>query len=97
MTTRGNKIVKLLLCGLAVVISAFAGAGETAHRGQDLPQRVARLEEGFHAALRQGDTDRATQLLPQAERLESQLIEILENPQSNRRAREELGPLLEII
>jgi DNA-binding beta-propeller fold protein YncE len=86
--------MKLLLYSLAVLISA-AGAGEMFYH--DLPQKVVRLEQKLHGALRQGDFDRVTQLLPQAERLESQLLEILEDPQRNAREREELQPLLEII
>ena len=89
--------MKLLLCSLAVLIPAAAGAGEMLHRDQDLPQKVVRLEEKLHEALRQGDYDRVTQLLPQAERLESQLLEILEDLRRSAREREELRPLLEII
>ena len=89
--------MKLLLCGLAVLISAVAGAGEMFHRDQDLPQKVVRLEEKLHGALRQGDFDRVTQLLPQAERLESQLLKILEDPGSSARVKEGLLPLLEIL
>ena len=72
--------MKLLLCSLAVLIPAAAGAGEMLHPDQDLPQKVVRLEEQLHWALRRGDFDRVAQLLPQAERLESQLLEILEAP-----------------
>lgn len=89
--------MKLLLCGLAVFIPAIAGAGEVLHRDQDLPQKVVRLEEEWHTALRQDDFDRVTRLLPQAERLESQLLEILEDPQRSAREKEGLPPLLEII
>jgi len=89
--------MKLLLCSLAVLIPAAAGAGEMLHRDQDLPQKVVRLEEKLHEALRQGDYDRVTQLLPRAEHLESQLLEILEDLQRSPREREELRPLLEII
>ena len=56
-----------------------------------------RLEEQFHEALRQGDLERVTELLPQAERLEAQLREILEDPRSGTRQREGLPPLLEIL
>ena len=89
--------MKLLFCSLAVLIPAAAGAGEMLHRDQDLPQKVVRLEEQLHGALRQGDFDRVTQLLPQAERLESQLLEIIEDPRRSVRAKEGLPPLLEII
>ena len=88
--------MKLLICSLAVLISAAASAGEMLHRNQYLPQKVVRLEEKLHGALRQGDFDRVTHLLPQAERLESQLLEILEDPRRSARVKEELRPLLEI-
>lgn len=89
--------MKLLLCSLAVLIPAAASAGEMLHRDQDLPQKVVRLEEKLHGALRQGDFDRVTQLLPQVERLESQLLEILQDPRRSARVKEGLRPLLEII
>jgi DNA-binding beta-propeller fold protein YncE len=89
--------MKLLLCSLAVLIPAAASAGEILHRDQDLPEKVVRLEKKLHEALRQGDFDRVTELLPQAEHLKSQLLEILEDPQRSAREKEELRPLLEII
>ena len=89
--------MKLLLCSLALLMSAFARTGETPRPNQDLPQKVVRFEEEFRGALREGDYDRVARLLPQAEQLESQLLEILGNPRSGTRAREELPPLLEII
>ncbi|MCP4614761.1 MAG: hypothetical protein GY845_39270 [Planctomycetes bacterium] len=76
---------------------ASVGVVDIASLGQDLPQKVVRLEEKFHGALRQGDFDRINQLLPQAEHLESQLLEILKDPRINNRAKEGLRPLLEII
>ena len=67
------------------------------HRGQDLVQRVVRLEEAFHKALRGGDFDRIARLSPQAEQLELQLLEILEDPGRSHRQKEGLRPLLEIV
>ena len=95
-TTRKSGAVKLLLCSLVILIPA-AGAGEMLHRDQDLRQKVVRLEEELHGALRQGDFDLVAQLLPQAERLESQLLEILEDPRKSDHMKEGLRPLLEII
>jgi hypothetical protein len=89
--------MKLFLCGLAVLISAATGAGEMLHRDQDLPQKVSRLEQELHRALRQRDFDRVTLLLPQAEHLESQLLKILEDPGSSARVKEGLPPLLESL
>ena len=71
--------MKLLLSSLAILIFAAVGAGDMPHHEQDLPQKVVRLEEQLHTALRQGDFDRVARLLPQAEHIESQLQEILEN------------------
>jgi DNA-binding beta-propeller fold protein YncE len=96
-TTEKCVGVKLLLCGLTVLIPAVAGAGEMLHRDQNLPQKVVKLEEEWHRALRQGDFNRAVEFLPEAERLESQLLEILEDPRRDAHAKEELPPLLEII
>ena len=95
-TKKENGGIKLLLCGFAVFVPAIAWTGEVFHRDLDLPQKVVRLEEQWHAALRQGDLDRITQLLPQAERLESQLLEILENPGSSVSEKKGLPPLLEV-
>lgn len=89
--------MKLFLYSLVVLIPASAGAVDMVPDDQDLPQKVVRLEEKLHGALRQGDFDRITRLLPQAERLESQLLEILEDPRRSVRDKEGLPPLLEII
>jgi hypothetical protein len=89
--------MNLLLCSLVVLIPAAVSAGEMRQRDHDLPQKVVRLEEELHRALRQGDFDRIVELLPEAEHLESQLLEILEDPRRSDRAKEGLPPLLEII
>jgi len=89
--------MKLLLYSLAVLIPASAGAVDVVYHDQDLPQKVVSLEEKLQGALHQGDYDLVSELLPQAERLESQLLEILEDPRRSARAKEGLPPLLEII
>lgn len=89
--------MRLLLYSLVMLIPASAGAVDMVPDDQDLPQKVVRLEEKLHGALRQGDFDRVTQLLSQAERLESQLLEILQDPRRSARVKEGLRPLLEII
>ncbi|UCE50450.1 MAG: hypothetical protein JSW47_09855, partial [Phycisphaerales bacterium] len=96
-TTRKNVAVRLLLSCLAVLILAVADAGEMLHRDLDLTQKVARLEERFHRALHSGDFGQVTGLLTQVERLEAQLLEILEDTQRGAREKEGLLPLLEII
>lgn len=97
MTTKQARAMRLFLYSLVMLIPASAGAGEMLHRDQDLPQKVTRLEEKLHAALDQGDFDRVTQLLPQAESLESRLLEILQDPRSTPRDRQGLPPLLESL
>ena len=89
--------MKLLPCSFAVFIFAAVGAGNTARPAQDLASEGVRFEEEFHETLRLGDFDRLTQLLPQAERLESQLLQILEDPQSSAHQREGLQPLLDMM
>jgi DNA-binding beta-propeller fold protein YncE len=89
--------MKLFLYSLIILVPASAGAVDVVPGDQDLPQQVAGLEEKLHGALRQGDFDRVTQLLPQVERLESQLLEILQNPRRSAHVKEGLRPLLEII
>ncbi|HUU17262.1 MAG TPA: hypothetical protein VMW72_08940 [Sedimentisphaerales bacterium] len=89
--------MKFFLYCLVMLFPASAGAGDMVPRDQDLPQKVVRLEEELHRALGQGDFDLVTRLLPQAERLESQLLEILEDPRRSARAKEGLPPLLELI
>lgn len=97
-TTKNKCIaVTLLLCGLAVLTPAAASVGEMIPRDQDLPQKVVRLEEELHRALSQGDFDRVVELLPKAKRLESQLLEILEDSRRDAHAKEGLPLLLEII
>ena len=86
----------LLYC-FAVPMLAVDSTGKVLHHDQDLSQKVVRLEEKFHIALHKGDYDRITQLLPQAERLEAQLLEILEDTQKGAREKEGLLPLLEIL
>lgn len=95
-TTQKSVAVKYLFCCLAVLLPAVAGAGEMFQRDQDLPQKVARLEEEFHRAWRQGDFNLIAELLPQAKRLESQLQEIMEDPRKSDREKEGILPLLEI-
>ena len=89
--------MKLLPCSLAVLIFAAVGAGKTARPARYLSSKVVRFEEEFHEALRQGDFDRLTQILPQAELLESQLLQILEDPGTSAHQRERLQPLLDMM
>jgi len=97
-TTKNKCVaVTLLFCGLAVLIPAAASVGEMLPGDQDLPQKIVRLEEELHRALSQGDFDRVVELLPKAERFESQLLEILEDSRRDAHAKEGLPPLLEII
>jgi DNA-binding beta-propeller fold protein YncE len=55
------------------------------------------LEEDFHRALHRGDFARITQLVPRVERLESQLLEILEDPRRSDREKDGLRLLPEIV
>jgi DNA-binding beta-propeller fold protein YncE len=95
MTTQA-RIMKLLLYSLVMLIPASAGTVDRIFRDQDLHQKVVKLEETFHKAWRQGDFDLVAKLLPQAEGLESQLQEIMEDPRMNAREKEGFLPLLEI-
>ena len=89
--------MKLFLYSLIMLIPYSVCAVDIASRDQDLPQKVVRLEEKLHVAFRQGDFEGVNQLLPQAEHLESQLLEILEDPRRSANLKEGLWPLLEII
>jgi len=89
--------VRLLLSCLAVLIPAVGDGGEMLHHNPDLSQKVVRLEEEFHKALHQGDFDLIARLLPQAEHLELQLLEILEDGRRSAHTKEGFPPLLEII
>lgn len=88
--------MRLFLYSLVMLIPASDGAVYMIPRDQDLPQKVVRLEERFHKAWHQGDFDLIAQLLPQAERLESQLLKTLEDPRKTDREKEGLLSLLEI-
>ena len=87
----------VVLCILGMLIHAVVCARGEPHSGQDLPARVARLEQEWRGALRQGDLEHVSQLLLQAERLEKKLVGILEDPRSTSLDREVLVPLLEIV
>ena len=98
MHQRQKKVAAgVVLCILGMLIHAVVCARGEPYNEQDLPATVARLEQELRCALREGDLEHATQLLPQAERLEKQLLGILEDPRSTSLDREKLVSLLEIV
>jgi DNA-binding beta-propeller fold protein YncE len=98
MEQRQKKVAPgAVLCTLALLLPAATCARGESYNVPSLSAEVARLEQALRGALRQGELNQITQLLPQAERLEKRLLGVLENPQSTRLDRERVVPLLEIV